>query len=93
MVLGEVVGFVGGPWLPLVAELRLRRAAVEPVQSHVHRFQPFARDVVGDYAECCGVVRLHWCWGLLVTHFFQRMPCRYGFTAIYEEGAEFSFCH
>ena len=47
MTFGGVVAKIGGSRFPEMAKLALRSAASEPVQTHIHRFEAFACNVVG----------------------------------------------
>ena len=71
-----------------MAKLALRRAASEPVQTHIHRFEAFACNVVGYNSVCRGVVCLYRFWRLLVDHFFQSVAGGNGLPAVDEKGGE-----
>ncbi len=51
---------------------------------HVHCFK-FLDDLVVDNAECSGVVRLHWCQRLGMTHEFKSMAGGDGLSTLYVE--------
>ena len=72
-----------------MAKLALRSAASEPVQTHIHRFEAFACNVVGYNSVSCGVVSLYRCWRLLVAHLFQGVADGNGLPAVDEKGGEF----
>ena len=69
-VLRRVLHSVGRSGGPVVAELSLVGAALEPVEAHAHGSKIFASDVERDDAKCSCVVRLHWRRGLFVPHLF-----------------------
>ena len=73
MIFEGVVAKIGGSGFPEMAKLALRRAASEPVQTHIHRFEVFSRNVSGYNSVRCGVICLYRCWRLLVDHFFQGL--------------------
>ena len=53
MVLGAVVGQFGGTWSPIVAELILRIAAADPVETYVHQLGASGNDGVVCETSCC----------------------------------------
>ena len=89
MMFGGVVAKIGGSGFPEMAKLALRSAASEPVQTHNHRFEAFACNVVGYNSVRCGVVCLYRCWRLLVAHFFQGVAGGNGLPEVDEKGGEF----
>ena len=56
VVFRDVIAKVFWARLPIVAKLFLCNVALEPVWFHVHLFEYFARDVVGDNSKCSGVI-------------------------------------
>ena len=89
MMFGGVVSKIGGSGFAEVAKLALCRAASEPVQTHIHRFEAFACNVVGYKSVRRSVVCLYRCWWLLVAHFFQGVVDGNGLPAVDEKGGEF----
>ena len=69
----HVICIVAWARAPEVAELLLGGAALQPVKFHVHRFEAFTGNVVYYDAKGLGVVGLHRHWGLLMSHFFERV--------------------
>ena len=96
MMFRGVVAKIGGSRFPEMEKLALRSAASEPVQTHIHRFQAFACNVVGYNSMRRGVFCLYWCWRLLVAHFFQGVAGENGLPVVDEsalaEEVQLRFC-
>ena len=75
VVFSDVVTQVVWARLPIVAKLFLCNEAAEPVSFHVHCFDSFDRDVVGDDSEFSCVICLYWGGWMFVVHSFQCMAC------------------
>ena len=93
-VLCWVVRCVGRTGGPVVAELALVGAALEPVEAHVHGLKIFASDVERDDAECSCVVRLYgsvWVSGVACVPSLNGVSCRDGFAVVDEECAKLGF--
>ena len=86
MMLGGVVAKIGGSGFPEMEKLALRSAASEPVQTHIHRFEAFACNVVGYNSVRRGVVCLYRSWRFLVAHFFQGVTGGNGLPEVDEKG-------
>ena len=82
VVFSDVVAQVVWARLTIVAKFFLCNAAVETVKFHVHLFESFARDVVGDDSECICVISLYWGGRIFVDHCFQCMACWNFFSAV-----------
>ena len=89
MMFVGVVAKIGGSRFPEMAKLALRSAASEPVQTHIHRFEAFACNVVGYKSVRRGVVYFYRCWRLLVAHFFQGVAGSNVLPEVHEKGGEF----
>ncbi len=76
----------------VVSKLASTFSVPEPMVCHIHCFQ-FFDDVVVDNAECSGVVCLHWCWRLGMTHEIKSISSRDGLFAVYVESSHLSLCH
>ena len=74
MMLGTVVGQVLVSWCPVVAEVFLRVAALEPPEAHVHGIEHFFHH--GLFGEAIGgeVVALNGRGGLRLAHFDESVP-------------------
>ncbi len=91
MMFCHVVAIVFFAWSPVVSKLSSTFSVAEPMVFHVHCFQFLDIVIVGD-AECSGVVRLHWCRRLGMTHEFKSMTGRDGLSAVYVESPHLSLC-
>ncbi len=72
--------------------MALTFSVAEPMVFHVHCFH-FVDEVVVDDAKCSGVVCLHWCWRLGMTHEFESMASGGGLSAVDVESSHLSICH
>ncbi len=91
MIFCHIVTLVFFAWGPVVSKLALAFSVAEPMVFHVYCFQ-FFDDIVVDGAKCSGVVYLHWCWSLGMTHEFKSMASKDGFSAVYVESSHLSLC-
>jgi hypothetical protein len=91
MMFCHVFTVVFSAWGPVVLKLASTFSVAEPIVFHVHCFQ-FFDDVVVDNAKCSGVVCLHCCWRLGMTHEFKSMASGDGFSAVYVESSHLSLC-
>ena len=89
-VCGEVTTMILVARGPIYIELALANAVSDPVEAHVNGLAAllFYR-IVAD-AGCGAVVRLDWSGGLFVAQFLEGGAEGTSFTAIVEEGREFS---
>ena len=71
VVLGPIICLVDSAWAPMKPELKSFLSVPEPVKPHVHFHCLFWLNLVVDDAICCGIVGLHWCWWLRVSHFCE----------------------
>ena len=62
------------------------------METHVHRFEAFAGNVVGDNATRRCIVSLHGGGWLFVAHFFKSMLGGNGLAEVDEEGGKFGLC-
>ena len=60
--------------------------------THVHRFEAFSGNVVGDNTMLRCIVSLHGCGLLFVALFFKSMPGGNVLAAVYEESSNFPLC-
>jgi hypothetical protein len=87
----HIVAVIFFAWGTLVSKLSLTFSVAEPMVFHVHCFQ-FLDDVLVDNTKCSGVVHLHCCQRLGMTHEFESMAGRDGLSAVYVESAHLSLC-
>ena len=59
---------------------------------HVHRFEAFAGNVVGENAMRRCIVSLHGCGWLFVAHIFKRILGGNGLESVDEKGGKFGLC-
>jgi len=59
VILGEVVSFVGGAWLPKDVILVMANTIANPIKLHVNGFGLFLFDVIIGNAGGCGIVGLN----------------------------------
>ena len=59
MMFGEIVAKIDSSGFPEMAKLALSCSEAEPMETHVHRFEAFAGNVVGDNAMRRCIVSLH----------------------------------
>ncbi len=88
----HVVAIVFFAWGPVVSKLSLTFSVAEPMVFHGHCFQ-LLDEVVVDNTKCSGVVHLHWCWRLGMTHEVKSMVGGDGLSAVYVESSHLSLCH
>ena len=62
------------------------------METHVHRFEAFAGNVVGDNAMHCCIVSMHGRGWLFVTHFFKIISGGNGIAEVDEEGGNLGLC-
>ena len=91
MMFCHIVALVFFAWGPVVSKLATTFSVAEPMVFHVHCFQ-FFDEVVVDDTKCSGVVCLHWCQRLGMTHEFKSMASRDGLSAVYVESSHLSLC-
>jgi hypothetical protein len=58
-------------------------STAKPVETHVHSFDSFGLDGVGDNAKGCGVVGLYGSGWLGMAHFYEEVSLGNGFSCIY----------
>ncbi len=92
MVLCPVVAEVGRAGAPIISEVFLRIAVMQPPKTHVHGFGSARQNIVGDNTKGGAVVGLDWGWGLRVVHFVEDGVAGDCFTCVDVEHAEFGFC-
>ena len=73
-MLGTVVGQVLVSWCPVVAEVFLGVAALEPPEAHVHGLEHFVHHGLVDDASGGGVVALNGRGGMRPAHFNESVP-------------------
>ena len=61
MMFGDIVAKIDSSRFPERVELVLSCLAVEPMETHVHRFEAFACNIIGDNAMYHCIVSLHGC--------------------------------
>ena len=71
-MLCPIVCLVEFSWSPIEPKLFLAFSVSQPVEMHVHCLRLFGLDSLIDDTFRHGVIRLYWCGGLLVSHFFQN---------------------
>ena len=91
MVLGDIVGEVGGPRSPIVAELILRFAAADPVETYVHRLGAYGHNGVVCDTRCRQIIGLDRSSRLRPTNFNEGLMQWYHVFGHNEESREFSF--
>jgi hypothetical protein len=82
VVFREVVAAVGRARAPVVLELILLIAVVEPPKMHVHGFCAVGQDVVGHDAQGSAIVSLDWGGGLFVAQFVKEGSTWHGFVHV-----------
>ena len=59
MMLGDIVAKIDSSGFPEMAKLALSCLAADPMETHVHIFEAFAGNVVGDNTMRCFIVSLY----------------------------------
>ena len=92
IMFGYTLSNIDGSGFPEMAKFSLSCLVAEPMKTHVHRFEAFAGNVVGDNAMRRCIVILHERGWLFVAHFFKSMPNGTSLAAVDEEGGKFGLC-
>ena len=82
MMPGDIVTKINSSGFPEMAKLALSCSAAEPMETHVHRFEVFAGNIVGDNAMHHFIFSLHGHGCLFVAHIFKSMPSGNGLAAV-----------
>jgi hypothetical protein len=91
MMFFHIVAVVFFAWGPVVSKLASSFSVLEPMVFHVHCIQFFG-DLVVDSSKCSGVVCLHWCQRLGMTHEIESMANGDGLSAVYVESSHLNLC-
>ena len=92
MIFGDIVAKIDSSRFPKMAKLALSCSAAEPMATHVHIFEAFAGNVVGDNSMRCCIASLHGRGWLFVDHIFKSIPGGKSLAAVYEKGGKLGLC-
>ena len=86
---GDIVTKINSSGFPEMEKLALSCSAAEPMEMHVHIFEAFDGNVVGDNAMRRCIVSLHGRGWLFLAHIFKSMPGGNGLAEVDEKGGKF----
>ena len=82
MMFGDKVAKIDSSRFPEMAKLVLSCSSAEPMETHVHIFEAFAGNIVGENAMHHFIFSLHGRGCLFVAHIFKSMPGGNGLAAV-----------
>ena len=71
VVFGKVISAITFTRMQANEELTLVDTISHPEQSHIHIFELFLFNIIGNYPNSVLVINFYWCWWLYVDHFDQ----------------------
>ena len=89
LMFGVKVANIDSSGFPEMEKLALSCLAADPMETHVHMFEAFSGNVVGDNAMRRCIVSLHGRGWLFVAHIFKSMLGGNSLVAFDEKGGKF----